>query len=91
FEENSEDYLGMIEKEFPAIKEILIDERNNFMVRNIIKIGEKHQNIVAFVGDAHVVGMARQLGCDTEVIRLKKLREMKAESNSSFSIKFGGG
>ena len=50
-----------MEKYFPELKKILVDERNEYMVRNLLKIIEEHDKIVAVVGEGHVNGMENLL------------------------------
>jgi len=58
------DYSKFVEeigKQFPAIKEVLIDERNEYMAKNIIALLEKHNKIVAVVGEGDVRGLENLL------------------------------
>jgi len=50
-----------MEKYFPDLKKILVDERNEYMAKNILKILEKHDKVVAIVGEGHVNGMENLL------------------------------
>jgi len=50
-----------MEKYFPELKKILVDERNEYMVRNLLRIIEEYDKIVAVVGEGHVNGMENLL------------------------------
>ncbi|MFH0816870.1 MAG: TraB/GumN family protein [Methanobacteriota archaeon] len=67
-------YLEEFGKEFPAIKEILLDRRNEHMARALRELDGKYPSTVAFVGDGHVEGLRRLLAdLSPEIIRLKDL------------------
>ena len=68
-----ESYLEIIGQKFPTIKKILIDERNMYMVNNIIKLSENYQQIIAIVGDGHIPGMSeilKEKEIDHDLVRL---------------------
>ncbi len=50
-----------LKREFPEIYEVLIDERNKFMARNIKKLEENFNILVVVVGAGHVAGIERLL------------------------------
>lgn len=76
FQADSKGYLEAFGKEFPSIKRVLIDERNNHMANAIRELNQKHESIVAIVGDGHVEGLQELLrDLPLETIRLKELRE----------------
>lgn len=50
-----------MKREFPAIYEVLIDERNRHMARNIKKLQEQFGTIVVVVGAGHVNGLKKLL------------------------------
>ena len=75
FEENTEEYLEVFEKEFPAVKEVLIDRRDRHMANVIRELSEKNEDIVVVIGDGHTLGVRNALSdLDIEVIRLSKVR-----------------
>lgn len=97
FEMNEKDYLKSFEKEFPAIKKVLVDERNEYMARAIREINKEYGEIVAIVGDGHVEGIRKLIeDLNPDVIRLRELREYKEvvdwsggrEGNSSVTYSF---
>ena len=67
-------YIESMGEQFPAVKKVLIDERNTIMARRIASLAAKNERIVAVVGDGHVPGIVKELSRDdVEVIRLKEL------------------
>jgi pheromone shutdown protein TraB len=83
FEENTEAYMAELEKRFPAIKRVLIDERDEHMAGKLAAFNTKIPDIVAVVGDGHVLGISSRLAyldLEHEVIRLSELRPMEARN-----------
>ena len=79
-------YIGTMAEQFPTIKNILIDERNTYMAKNLLKIEERFGSVVAVVGDGHVPGLVRDLNHrQLEVIRLKDLQSKKEETEDRVS------
>lgn len=75
YEQNQSNYIEEFGKEFPTIKRILIDERNQFMANAIKKLSEEHKNMVVVIGDGHIEGLKVLLAeKEIEVIRLGELR-----------------
>jgi pheromone shutdown protein TraB len=67
-------YLEEFGKEFPIIKEILLDRRNEYMARALRELDGKYPRTVVFVGDGHVNGLEKLLvDLSPEIIRLKDL------------------
>lgn len=63
-------------KNFPILKKILLDERNEYMANNLIQMAKECKNIIAVIGDLHVSGLSKILesnNIDHENIRLKEL------------------
>jgi len=95
FENNFDDYISQVGDKFPTIKRVLIDERNNHMVKQIIKANEEYEKVIVVIGDGHVPGMSDLLkskNVEFETIRLNELRkqsEMKSDTSSaSFSLEY---
>lgn len=95
YQEDFDSYLEEVGKKFPMIKRTLIDERNDLMARKLGELSEKHQRIVACVGDGHVPGISRLLTerqIPFETIRLKDLQDYKPPktdgSSAHFSINY---
>lgn len=87
FEKDPEGFLARIEEDFPSIKKVLIDERNEHMAERIREAAQAHQNVLVIVGDGHVPGLSRMLSdISPEIIRLKDLRSSTDTATFSFSI-----
>lgn len=54
------DVLEMLAEEFPAVKDVLIDERDRYMAEKLRRISGR--KIVAVVGAGHVPGLVEELG-----------------------------
>ncbi|MGD0817003.1 MAG: TraB domain-containing protein [Methanomassiliicoccales archaeon] len=77
FQENEANYLEQMGKEFPTIKRVLIDERNQLMGGRIMGAEIQFGNVVAVVGDGHIDGIVTLINRpDVEVIRLKALKDI---------------
>ena len=77
FEENTEAYMEELEKKFPALKKVLIDERDEHMSNRLAAFNEKVPDIIAVIGDGHVLGISARLtslDLDHEIVRLSELR-----------------
>ena len=95
YEKNLDSYLHEIGNKFPTIKRVLIDERNTYMVQQLVKANEQHEKVVALVGDGHIIGLSELLNekeAKFETIRLSDLQKMQnVESDSStasFSLEY---
>jgi pheromone shutdown protein TraB len=83
-EEMQEDYASyftQMEKQFPTLKRVLLDERNEHMARALQDLARTNERVVAVVGDGHVDGIHAILkgaGLDVETVRLKELRAKSA-------------
>lgn len=76
-EENPDAIVDQMEKEFPTLKEKLIDNRNEHMVRNILKLNRRYPHVLAVVGAAHLDGMISSLPSDQmDVIRFKDVKSI---------------
>jgi len=92
-EDTFESYLEQIGKKFPTIKRVLIDDRNAFMVKQLMTAQAQYGKVAAVVGDGHVPGLSTLLknqGLEVKTIRLSALRahtsSPKDTSTASFSI-----
>jgi pheromone shutdown protein TraB len=91
YQQNFDSYIQEIGKKFPTIKHTLIDERNQHMVLKLIALHEKHQKIVACVGDGHVPGISELLQekqIPIETIRLVELQNHKKPESGGSSAHF---
>jgi pheromone shutdown protein TraB len=81
FQKDEAAYMEAVGKSFPALKRVLIDERNQKMASALLQAEAAFGSVVAVVGDGHVEGMRVIIGRgDVRVIRLEELQKMpKAE------------
>jgi len=96
-ETNLERYLDQVGDKFPTIKRVLLDERNQYMVDQLLNAQNNYDNVVAIVGDGHIPGLnslLKQQDQSVETIRLKELREQQIKpehtSSASFSVEYNG-
>jgi len=94
-EDNFDKYMDEIGKKFPTIKRVLVDERNQYMVQQLVSATEQYSKIIAVVGDGHIPGLSDLLKkekLEFETIRLKEIRNKKIEtddaSTASFSLSY---
>ena len=86
FQDNEATYLEQMGQEFPTIKRVLIDERNQLMGALIMTAETQFGNVVAVVGDGHIDGIVALINRpDVEVIRLKALRDIQVKDAHSGS------
>lgn len=87
-EDDPDTIIKQMEKEFPTLKKNLIDNRNDHMVRNILRINRVHPHVLAVVGAAHLEGMINSLPREQiEVIRLKEIKKI-AERISNNELRY---
>ena len=75
-------YFDEMEKKFPTLKRVLLDERNEHMARALADLSRANERVVAVLGDGHVDGIRTILvamGLSVETVRLKELRARAAE------------
>lgn len=80
FERNFDSYIEQIGEKFPTVKKVLIDERNNYMVQELVKANEQYTKIIAVVGDGHIPGLSNLLSekkIDFKTIRLSQIKDKK--------------
>jgi len=90
-EKNFDKYIEEVGKKFPTIKKVLIDERNQHMVQQLIAASEQHERVVAVIGDGHIPGISQLLAkkeIKTEIIRLNELRKQKTDKSDSSTASF---
>lgn len=91
YEGNEEMYMQGLEKEFPTVKEVLLDDRNRYMADRLTSIASQHKTIVAVVGDGHVPGLMENLKhMEIEAVRLKDIRKgpVQEEHMAEFGTSF---
>jgi len=91
YESHEDQYIEVLSAGFPTVKEVLIDDRNKHMAKQISSIAAEHSSVVVVVGDGHVPGLAEALKpLEVETIRLKDLRHESppSPSGSEYSASF---
>ena len=84
-------YIEEIQKKFPTIKKVLIDDRNQYMTDRIIEANQESQKVLVVIGDGHIPGITKilkQKNIEYEEIRLSDLRKQINESSSSLEASF---
>ena len=87
FESDEAAFLEALAKDFPAVKRVLIDERNAHMAGALRSLEAEHGSVVAVVGEGHVEGL-RALLTDRfpDVIRLRDLRTSPVPGSASATV-----
>ncbi len=91
YSEDDSRYIEAMSREFPVMKEVLIDRRNAHMTKQVQALSTIHTSIVVVVGDGHLPGMAEALkSLPLEIIRLKQLKDGTFDSGAqtSYSVSF---
>lgn len=81
-------YFLEMEKKFPTLKRVLLDERNEHMARALAELAKTNERVVAVMGDGHVDGIHAILvsqGLAVETVRLKELRAKSAAAQGNAS------
>ena len=74
--------MNLIRVEVPDLYKILIDDRNHYMCKRLLKLRESHEgNIIAVVGAGHVDGMKKILNG-----KLKSIDEIKDKNSVGFTF-----
>lgn len=92
FQEHYETYLDEIGQRFPTIKRVLIDDRNTYMADRLVDLSQNYNQVVALVGDGHILGLKQLLeskNVEVNTIRLKELQQhVKKGDSSGMSFSF---
>lgn len=75
-----ENIVGSFEKELPITKQVLIDERDEYLAHNIIN--NLGNTTVAVVGAGHVAGILRQMEKPVDNTRIDELERVPAASKA---------
>ena len=90
-EKNFDKYINEIGEKFPTIKQVLIDERNYYMVQQLATASEQYEKVVAVIGDGHIPGISELLKkkeIEFETIRLSELRNQEPSKSDSATASF---
>lgn len=72
-----EGYEEIFARNYPVLKQILIDERNLYMAEKIRGIYKENSNMAVIIGNAHVEGICKALmDFDLRIIKLDNLRNI---------------
>lgn len=99
YHSNEDAFIEDLARHFPTTKTALIDERNAYMARGIVRAGETGPIVLAVVGEGHLSGIKDELlksGLAPGEIRVMSLQELQGQaptppsgSNAEFSLSFG--
>ena len=82
--DNAEDLIEVLKELSPTIYEVLVDERDKYMAKNIYELSKEKEKILVVVGAGHLKGIANYLKKleNNEIdINLKELTELKKSKN----------
>ncbi|MCX8173874.1 MAG: TraB/GumN family protein [Thermoplasmata archaeon] len=85
FNEKESDVIEEFGKEFPTIKKILIDDRNDYMAWRISMVAKEYTDIVCVVGEGHIEGISKQLSCRNLPHRIVRLKDLLTSTNAEYS------
>ena len=89
YQEEGESFIEDAGKSFPTLKKVLIDDRNIHMAKNLRELEEKHETVLALVGDGHIPGMSELLkDRELKLIRLKEVRDWQPEKKDETSVSY---
>jgi pheromone shutdown protein TraB len=97
YHSNEDAFIEDLARHFPTTKTALIDERNAYMARGIVRAGQAGPTVLAVVGEGHLSGIKDELlkaGLSPSEIRVMSLQELQGlppapGSNAEFSLSFG--
>jgi len=84
--------VGEFGEELPAIKRVLIDERDEYMVGRLAQIAQTQnapKKILAVVGAGHLIGMLPTMDSPPDAAHLKKLENKPPPSRMGYFIGWG--
>jgi pheromone shutdown-related protein TraB len=91
FQNNFEEYIDKIGSQFPTIKKLLIDQRNDYMAQQLLTLTPSYETIIACLGDGHLTGISKILTEKTinhEIIRLKDLQNITPPETTGVEAHF---
>jgi pheromone shutdown protein TraB len=87
FDRDPEKFFDMMEEEYPELKRVLVDERNELMALRIRHLCGKYPRVMSITGDAHVPGMARLLDdLEPRTMRLRELRRRRPRKDGGGKV-----
>jgi len=92
YKSNEEGFMAEVQRAYPSIARVLIDERNTHMAERLKWISSTRSGLtLAVVGDAHIPGITGILSkfADIEVLRLDDLQNPTgSEQNTQMTVSF---
>lgn len=88
FMESQSEVVKGLEKEFPTIKRILIDERDDYMAWRISMSAKNHSNVVCVLGEGHIEGISKRLASKGLAHRIVPLRALLSNKNSEYTCSY---
>jgi len=86
FKDRVDEVIEEIGRNFPSIKKVLIDERNEHMARRLEELSKEYDRIIAFIGDGHVPGIEKHLRSRNIEVEVVRLRDLQDNTNISFTV-----
>ncbi len=87
FQMNEERYLDSMGEQFPTLKRMLIDDRNDIMAARIDAAASRYPEVLAVIGDGHVEGIVHIL--DRDDLKVYRLREIRGQDEGPMSSRDG--
>lgn len=87
FQKNEEMYMDSMGEQFPTLKKMLIDDRNDIMASRIDAAASRYPNVLAVIGDGHVEGIVRLL--DRDDLKVYRLREIRGQEDVAVAEREG--
>jgi pheromone shutdown protein TraB len=81
FQENGDFYMEQMGEQFPTLKRILLDERNELMAKRIDIAASRYPTVLAVIGDGHVEGILNLL--DRDDIKVYRLKDIRSQGGAS--------
>jgi len=89
YSQEGEDFIEQAGKSFPTLKKVLLDDRNVHMARNLREMEEKHDIVLALVGDGHIPGMSELLkDRELKLIRIGEVRNWQPKKDAGTTISY---
>jgi len=85
FTSDEDGFMAEIQKAYPSVVKVLIDERNDFMANKLRGISVSSPTTVAVLGDGHVSGMTRAISefAEVQTFRLNDLQNISKDPRNS--------
>lgn len=72
-------------REFPTLKKILIEDRNDYMAWRISLVSKEYTNIVCVVGEGHIDGISKKLSSRNLPHRIVNLKQLLKDTNAELT------